>query len=264
MNSTENVLILCRAIPEESKKYFQSVCVAGVNENKELRRIYPVPFKPFEPGGGIPFRKKEWVSLDLRPPESNDKRFESRKVDLKSAKVHNKASEGEVRSILEYQLRPSVKAINESGASLGIIKPDIKGYKLEIKSTDLYQKQTGLMPDGTLGRLGRIKMLQESFYEFVCENPVECSCSNKPHRMEIHDWEVNELYRKIVRNDTDPKEIERKMRNKLLNEVAYNRDLYLMIGTHFVWKTWMIVSLIYLSKTQGKIRRLTEYSDYSN
>lgn len=41
---TEKIVVLVRATPEESKKHGYPVCVVGINEKGEFRRVYPFEF----------------------------------------------------------------------------------------------------------------------------------------------------------------------------------------------------------------------------
>ena len=41
----ERVIVLAKTYPELSSKHGPIVCVAGVNEYGEWRRLYPIPFK---------------------------------------------------------------------------------------------------------------------------------------------------------------------------------------------------------------------------
>lgn len=41
---TEKIVVLVRATPEESRKHGYLVCVAGINEKGEFRRVYPFEF----------------------------------------------------------------------------------------------------------------------------------------------------------------------------------------------------------------------------
>ena len=66
--------------------------------------------------------------------------------------------------------------------------------------------------------------------------------------MEIHDWEVSELYRHVVERDQNPKIIESKMRQRFFDWMKDTGDVYFTLGTHFVHKTWMVVSVIHLRK----------------
>lgn len=73
----ERILILVRAMPEESRKHGHNVCVAGINENGEWRRLYPFRFVYGK--RDIDFRKKDVIEAELALPD-NDKRPESRKA----------------------------------------------------------------------------------------------------------------------------------------------------------------------------------------
>jgi len=239
----DTILILCRAVPEESKKYFHTVCVAGVTDKGEFRRIYPVPFKRFQQRAGIPFRKKEWIEATVLPPDRGDKRVESRKLDFATVKVLRRADDNEVRDMVAKCLSPSVKSIESRGASLGFIKPRIVDCECIIKSTEeLDRSQVDL--EGRLA--GKIKLDQESRYKFYCQERKGC-CEGRLHNIEIRDWEANELYRNVIRNEKKHSVIKHKVRKKWLDWMI-DRDMYFMMGTHHVFKTWMIVSVLYLRK----------------
>jgi hypothetical protein len=241
---------MCRAIPEDSKKYFRTVCVAGVTATGEMRRLYPVPFKPFQRGAGIPFHKKDWIEADLSAPEDKrDQRRESRKVNMETIKVIERANDDQVKAVIIPQLSPSIASIEASGASLGFIKPRIIDYDIEIISTDLVDKQqVALNADGSVSPAGLVKLKQESKYTFSCAEKKSCTCIHSPHKMEIHDWEVNELYRNVIGRDKKPSVIEQKMKQKWFYWMTKERDMYFMMGTHHRWKNWMIVSVLYLRR----------------
>src|SRR6266705_6188747 len=107
-SARERVLILCRAIPEDSKKYGTVVCVAGLTDQNEFRRLYPVPFRPFIVGGAIPFHKKQWITATLEPSDARDTRAESRKIDMKSIVAGTKLEDDEVRSLITPVMSKSI------------------------------------------------------------------------------------------------------------------------------------------------------------
>jgi hypothetical protein len=243
----ETVLILCRATPADSKKYGDTVCVAGITQGGEFRRIYPVPFRQFERGGGIPFRKKEWIDVRLLPAEARDKRIESRRIDMASVRVLRKASDGEIRSVLDPVVVPNIAALKGAGASLGVVRPKIIKYELEILDTDLFTGQRLLATDDRPPRKqGKVRLGQESYYTFVCAKREGCTCADSPHRMQLLDWEVNELYRHVVEGSTNQAEIRWKMREKMLDWMINERDIYFVMGTHHVFHSWMVVAILYL------------------
>jgi len=215
-----------------------------MNERGEFRRLYPVPFKPLQAGGGIPFRKRDWIEARLLPPDDErDKRPESRKIDLNSVKLLGQEGYASVGEIIQKHLSPSVGSIRSSGASLGLIKPRILGFECTIQSTsEVHESQLDLE-----GRpINRINLGQVSRYRFHCQNRKECWCRDRPHFMEIHDWEANELYRSIIRTDKKPASIRDKMRRKWIDWMREKkREVYFLMGTHHRWKVWMIVSVLY-------------------
>lgn len=64
------------------------------------------------------------------------------------------------------------------------------------------------------------------------------------------DWELGALYRHYL-PDTD-KAFE-KCKDKFLNQLPKKKDLHFMIGTHYRWKTPMIISVLYPRKNEEKL-----------
>lgn len=223
------------------------MCVAGINEKGEFRRLYPVPFKPLRRGGGIPFRKRSWIEARLYPPDDQrDKRAESRKVDLETVKILGQEDYETIRDRIQKYLSPSVGSIKKSGASLGLIKPVILGYDCSVQSTS---KIDGSQLNLEGNPVTRVNLGQVSRYQFHCQDRQNCWCVDRPHFMEIHDWEANELYRNIIRTDQKVASIREKMRKKWMDwMIEKKRDIYFMMGTHHRWKVWMIVSVLYPPK----------------
>jgi hypothetical protein len=164
---------------------------------------------------------------------------------MRSVSVLRKAEDDEVRRVIKPHVSINIGSIEASGASLGFIKPKFVDYQLNIISTEVKDEQMQITQEG-LGTRDMIKLKQESTYFFNCQDSSGCSCKNQPHKMEILDWEVNELYRHIVEKTKDPAEITAKMRQKWFDWMKDQRDTYFMMGTHHRWKIWMVVSVLYL------------------
>lgn len=242
----ENILILCRATPEESEAHGTIVCVAGLTDHDEFRRLYPVPFKPFTHGGGIQFHKKQWVEASLSPPDDKrDQRPESRRIDIATVRVGAKEDDDSLRSRLQRVLSPSIASIQAGGASLGIIRPKLLDYDFAFVEEEREAKQLRFDPEGFLVKGSKVRLPQRSRYLFTCEQPSDCTCSDTPHHMQILDWEANELFRSVTKNTEDRVHVVMKMRERLFDWMR-TRDLFLMMGTHHRWKNWLIVSILYL------------------
>jgi hypothetical protein len=224
--------------------------VAGINEKGEFRRLYPVPFKPLRRGGGIPFRKRDWIEARLLPPDDQrDTRVESRKIDLGNVRIIGQEDYGAICDRIQKYLSPSVGSIKKSGASLGLIKPVILGYDCAVQNTsEIDESQLDLEGNP----ITRVNLGQVSRYRFYCQDRQSCWCGDRPHLTEIHDWEANELYRNIIRTDQKVASIREKMRKKWIDwMIEKERDVYFMMGTHHRWKVWMIVSVLYPPKKVG-------------
>jgi len=80
------VLITVMTYPHPSRGYQELVCTAGINENNEWVRLYPIDYR-YRPRNQQ-FRKYQWVEIDLLPRgDKNDRRKESRKPLLDSLQV---------------------------------------------------------------------------------------------------------------------------------------------------------------------------------
>ncbi|WP_141241645.1 hypothetical protein [Methanosarcina spelaei] len=100
----------------------------------------------------------------------------------------------------------------------------------------------------------RVKMPVELRYHFRCKNDPTC----KGHHIILLDWELNELARNIMQKDIDTASIEEKIRNKFYDYMK-ERDLYFVMGTHFRFKTWMIIGIFYLRKEDKKQKNLFDF-----
>ncbi len=75
----EKILVLIKTYPNLSKTYEETVCVAGITDKGEWRRLYPVPFRKME--FTHQFHKYDWISVDT---EKNSKEKLQRKESHKS------------------------------------------------------------------------------------------------------------------------------------------------------------------------------------
>lgn len=247
----EKILVLVRATPEESKKHGYLVCVAGINEHGEFRRVYPFEFSYGEKS--IDFKKKDRIEVVVTDPDNDQRRESRKKISYKNLHVPIEAEE--LRNLLRSKVS-SIEKLKEEDASLGVVKPELLDVKIKVNSTKIYDQQQyfNLMGDFLVEKREKVKMPVELKYHFRCKNEPEC----KGHHIILLDWELNELARKIMRTDNDSASIENKIRNKFYDFMK-ERDLYFVMGTHFRFKTWMIIGIYYLKKEDKKQRKLFDF-----
>ncbi len=69
------ILILCKTYPSPSTAHTETSCIAGIEENGNPIRLYPVPFRLIE--GSAQFKKWQWITAKVEKarkdhrPESN-------------------------------------------------------------------------------------------------------------------------------------------------------------------------------------------------
>jgi hypothetical protein len=76
-SQVEKILILAKTYPSPSAQHVETSCVAGINEQGAMRRLYPVPFRLIEEGQKF----KKWQWIEVRVEKANkDHRAESHKL----------------------------------------------------------------------------------------------------------------------------------------------------------------------------------------
>ena len=98
----EKIWITVKTYPTFSKKYFELVCTAGINEKGEWRRLYPIPFRQISEIEK--YKKYQRVEADIQK-DTGDPRPESYKlkgdINIISAPVDTKNNWEKRKRILE-------------------------------------------------------------------------------------------------------------------------------------------------------------------
>ncbi len=249
------MLVLCQAYPTISSKYELLICMAGITEEGELRRIYPVPFVKWQRD---PISKRRWIEYEMKDDRSSDGRRESRKIVPSSLSVGDEVSYDTVRGMILEKLS-SIERLSDEGSSLGIIKPIVTDLGFEWKEArqrkaDLISKQRTL--DG--GRLDFYFPPELIRYRFRCNGSDGCS----GHHIMCEDWEAIMLYRNMCDRASTLETAHDKVRGKLFDWMLKERDLYFMMGTDARYGKWLIISLLYPRPPRIPTSRLMKLDDY--
>ena len=81
---TKKILILVKTYPSLSKKYEELVCTAGMDENGDWFRLYPIPFRKLN--DEKQYGKYRWIEVKIYK-NKEDPRIESYKVDFENIKL---------------------------------------------------------------------------------------------------------------------------------------------------------------------------------
>jgi hypothetical protein len=235
------------AYPDISEQYGATVCMAGITEDGEFRRIYPVPFEDFR---NTDFHKRQWIEYEIR--EKGDYRKESYKIRPASVEIKEEVSYEEIGRIC-HERKTSIEDLNDKmeddETSLGIVKPN-KIYDFTIDESDRrgdlaeeYDEQQNLS-----GESIPIDVIpHHTRYHFHCSK--ECDTR---HEIMCEDIEAGLLYWNL-RDEYDSIDmVERKMKEKFVDWMARERELFFMMGTHHRWRSWLIVSVLYPPEPGGE------------
>ena len=137
------VLVTVMTYPLPSTKYQELVCTAGITEQGEWARLYPVDYR-YRPRTQQ-FHEYQWIEVELAPRAAgNDNRKESLKPQLESIRVIGEPlptdnawrARRAIIDRLPHHTVNQLKALYDSErVSLGIVRPR-RVVDLEIKPAD--------------------------------------------------------------------------------------------------------------------------------
>ena len=266
MRRKTRILILCKTYPSPSAKYAETSCVAGMDEDGNLIRLYPVPFRLVT--GAQQFSKWQWIEAHIdRSP--GDRRPESHRIGVDTISLGKTLPTGdwrERRVLLDklpvYDSFDSLeKARVDSNITLGLVRPARITELLirkaaseawtsqEIDKLEQMQRQPSLFDDQqermSIKRLEKVPFDFHYVYECMVEGEI------KSYTHKIVDWEASQLYRN-VRRQHGVNGWEAPFRDKLEIELP-GKDLHFLMGTiHRFPGQWLIISLIYPPRRQSE------------
>ncbi|MCR4369446.1 MAG: hypothetical protein NUV67_06080 [archaeon] len=248
----EKILVVAKTYPNLSKKYVETVCIAGINDRGEWRRIYPIPFRklPFEKR----FTKYDWIEADIEKNiQEKLKRLESYKVDANTIRVIKKIGTGKNR---DWQERNSVilplknssleelKKLKSEKKSLGLIKPIVVDFiRTPLEKCRDWERELIEGSQRTLFETGYQSPLEKIpwkfSYIFKCNNS-QC----KGHNIMCEDWELLQSWRSWRKNYPSDSELWEKIRERYF-ELMKKRDLHFFMGTESRYNKFLIIGLYY-------------------
>lgn len=261
---SEKLLILTKTYPVPSRKYRETSCIAAINEQGELRRLYPIPFRLLD--GDQQFQRWEWIRARVCKTQK-DHRIESYRVDVDSmerlGKLGTGAAWAERYQWIEPHVLESFEALEErrqnSGETLGFIRP--RDFELIVSQADnpdwSDEEKVKLIQDGLFdspevkSRIPLRKVQYDFYYEYGCQTNSE-PCT---HKHKITDWEAGALFWNCQKRYGSY--WEKYFRQKLQVEFSETKDLLFLMGTmHRFPDHWLIVGLIYPPKVEARQRSL--------
>jgi len=249
----EDLLIITKTYPSPSRKYRETSCIAALNQNGEMRRLFPIPYRLLD--GEHQFNRWEWINAQIIKA-TDDHRPESYKVDIDSIKRITKLGTAQAWAErlqrIEPHILPDFTALETrrqmTGETLGFFRPSkfLLKIKKAVKPDWSNEEKLILIQDGLFdatvvkSRVPLRKVPYDFYYSYECPTPMGYS----EYKHKITDWEASALYWKCEKNYGD--KWEEYFRQKLEDDFSQNKDLIFLMGTmHRFPDRWLIVGLVY-------------------
>lgn len=247
----KKVLITVKTYPHPSTSYGELVCTAGVLENGEFIRLYPMPFRYLPEKEQ--FDKGQWIEVWVEKNE-NDPRPESYRPIL-----HKGISPLEAlikwNQRAPYLFKKELKSMCElekhsrKEASLAFIKPKkVNRFIIEDANEDWSPRQKAEIEQlrFDIKKLPLEKIPYKFSYQFVCQYP---DCMG--HKKMISDWEIGSLFRKMKRKYEIEQALE-KVEEKFFGEICgEDKDTHFFVGTVLEHNSWIVLGTYYPPKEES-------------
>lgn len=250
----KQVLITVKTYPSPAKKGIEVSCTAGITENGEWIRLFPMPFRFL--GGNKQFKKYQWI--DVKVKKASDPRKESYIVDLDSIKIPNKNTVStlnawEKRKDIIYPLKSQslcqlMRDRKTTGQTLGFFKPKtIRRLVIEKEeSPEWTPQQQSILSQESHFDSRPFKILEKIPYKFS----YEFTCSDDKclgHKLSVTDWEIHAAYRDWSRKYG--REWDKYFIDRFETDMAIVKDTHFFVGTIKAHPhIWTIIGLFYPPK----------------
>ena len=251
---TKKVLIVVRTYPTPATRGVEVSCTAGITEEGEWIRLFPIPYRFLDPDKR--FRKYQLIEVSVK--RSSDPRPESYEIDSDSIEILDEplttsnywqARKERVLPLQATSLCDLQRQRRENGyPTLGFFKPTDVTFRIESEENQKWTQEE-------LERLSQYSLFQNApshtlekipykfRYEFQC-NSATCN----GHSMICTDWELGESYRRW-RNEYGISRWTAAFRKKYQYEMTEMNDLHFFVGTVRQYPdSWIIVGLFYPRK----------------
>jgi hypothetical protein len=249
----KKILITVKTYPLPSKSYEELVCTVGVTEDGEFIRLYPIDFRyrPYHQW----YKKYQWIEVELEKNEQ-DNRKESCRPKLESIRLLEEVSTVDNWAMRKkYVLARGALSMEQlwelqekDKTSLGVVKPAcIEDLIVEPSDPTWKPSFESALKQGNFFGPDKKPLEKIPFkfsYKFRC-NDARCN----GHTMEITDWELGELYRRMRDKYQDPDEAAKKVKQRFFDTMCGpDKDTHFFVGTVKQFGTWIVLGVFWPKK----------------
>ncbi len=246
----KKVLLTVITYPLPSRSYDELVCTAGILEDGNWIRIYPVPLsflKGIRKDGVIESYKYNWIELDLNK-RTDDFRPEShspKNYDFKDLRIIDylgternwaRRKEYSLKNVYTNLSKLIVDSKAPQNTSLATFKPSkIIGFEIEKDTREWKDewRQLRKQPDLFLKVDSPEKLIPKVPYKFRYKFLDD---EDRESTLLIEDWEIGALYWNCLKdsNMNESQAVE-KVKRKYFDEFISKKDIFLFLGTTKQW-----------------------------
>lgn len=240
---TKKILILVKTYPSISKKYTELVCTAGMDEDGNWYRLYPIPFRKLN--DDQQYSKYRWIEARMFKSK-DDPRLESYKVDFEKITLLEqiKPEDWGRKSIIVLKkethrdLSKLIELSNTTDLSLAVFKPakiidfiwvkDDKEYPKErLEAIEAEKKQLNFFSneEENVNVFKIVNKLPYKFY-YIFED-----VNGKKAKLMTEDWEVGAAFWNWKKHYNSENIALQKIKQMFFDNFAKKKDLYFFLGT---------------------------------
>ncbi|NHZ85658.1 MAG: hypothetical protein GWP19_07240 [Planctomycetia bacterium] len=246
----KKVLITVTTYPLPSRSYAELVCTAGITEQGEWIRIYPIPLRflsSLKKDGSMVRTKYTWIKLnlinrsdDFRPESFSPRHYDFRDLEIgDSIDTQNKWQERKSLCLNNVYTSTSLlisDAFGPNSVSLATFKPsEIMSFHHEPDEREwkptwaAFTAQETLFTDPEENQRRTIRKVPYKFYYKYKDDEGKIS------RLMIEDWEIGQLFWNCLKRADGNEAIAlENVHNKYFDDFVNNCDLYFFLGTRKV------------------------------
>lgn len=240
------MIVLVKALPHAGSKHGETVCCAGVTENGEWRRQFPIPFRRLQGK----FKRWDIIEYEYRLPD-NDRRPESRRVQEDTIRIIRSVPEKERAQFLATVVVSSTSIAASRGQTLALIRPrkiqfkpkkktpselasEQQAYRLAASQTSLFDKE-----------LAELQPCPFSF-KFTYEDEAGVA-----HTSTCDDWETAAMFYNFEKRIGEKAALE--AMRKTFEEDYPAKGMAFAMGVHSRrQEQWLLVGVLRLDEPQQR------------
>jgi len=237
-------VILVKASPHVGKKHGETVCCAGVTDQGEWLRLYPVTFRTLDQASQ--FRRWDRIKFRWTKPK-DDPRPESRHIDHQSIEIIGELKRKERLNFLSRLEVMSINKVAAEGKSFALLRPRNPKFSIEKKpQKDFDREKAEFESFAAQGNLfNSAPLIPYEPCPFLFKYAYETDDGERNGTCQ--DWETDATYFKWRQLYGEKKSLEF-MQERFGTEYPKSGMVFAM-GTHSLYPdTWLINGIIRLDE----------------